>query len=179
MSKIIAIVALGPGGLISIDGKMPWDVPEDLRRFRALTINNTVVMGRKTWESLGKRCLPNRTNYVLSKEGNFNVVADSAAVCFTNVNYAILDSNLRFPNQDVFIIGGAQIYKETLPIWDELYLTIINKDLVKYIHGSKTYLGFDVHDYEFIEVASDETEYATYKKYIRKVTNPKTKDKLF
>lgn len=181
MNKIIAIVAVGPEGLIAINGKMPWDVPEDLQRFKTLTVNNTVIMGRKTWESLNKRCLPNRTNYVVSRNGNFNLVANTSAICFADINYAISDSNIRFPNQDVFIIGGAQIYKHTLPIWDEIYLTIINKNTVNYTEGLKTFVEFYPNELEnnFTEVANYITKDATYKKLIRKVSNSKIKNKLF
>lgn len=182
MNKIIAIAAIDDQGLLGINNKMPWHVPEDLQRFKSLTVGHTVIMGRKTWNSLNNKCLPNRTNYIISKEGNFSLVANTTATCFTDIQYAIEDSNLRYPKQNIFIIGGGSIYNQTLPIWDELYLTIINTDNINYIKGKKVFFLNEYPNFiktYFIEVDSLTTEYATYKKYIRKVTNSTVKNKLF
>ncbi len=176
-NKIIGIVAIGPQGLIGINNKMPWSVPEDLNKFKVITTNNVVIMGRKTWESLNKKCLPNRINYVISKSGNFDLVANTAAVCFCDIDNAINDAQLNYPDKNIFIMGGGSIYKQTLPIWDELYLTIISKDKIIYEQGDYTF--FDLDYSKFNEVESLITEHATYKKLIRKVTNSKTKNKLF
>lgn len=181
MNKIIAVVAVASNGLIGINNKMPWKVSEDLQHFKVLTLNNTVIMGRNTWESLNKRCLPNRINYVVSKQGNFNLISNTCATCFSDINYAISESNLKYPSNNVFIMGGGSIYKQTLPIWDELYLTIINEDQIIYSEGHRTYL----EDYPnkinkyFIEESSIKTAYATYKKYTRRATITSTKNKLF
>jgi dihydrofolate reductase len=181
MNKIIAVVAVGPDGLIGINNRMPWCVSEDLQRFKALTLNHTVIMGRHTWESLNMQCLPNRINYVLSKNGNFDLVSNSCITCFSDISYAISESNLKYPNNNVFIIGGANIYKQTLPIWDELYLSIINKNQVNYIEGKRIYLEDypNIINKYFIEISSTKTEYATYKKYTRRVITTSFKNKLF
>lgn len=182
MNKIIAIVATDPEGLIGINNKMPWHVPEDLKNFKALTLNNTVIMGRKTWESLGCHSLSNRINYVVSTKESFNLIEGTNAICFTSIDAAISESCLRFPKQNIFIIGGGSIFEQTLPIWDELYLTIINKDNIKYSKGDRVYFLKDNPNFirtYFTEVNHFVTQNATYKKYIRKITNPKTTNKLF
>ena len=174
-SKIIAIAAITKDGILAIDGKMPWDCPEDLRRFQRLTMNNTVIMGRRTWESLGKRCLPNRENYIVSRENNasFSLVVGTAARCFTHIDYAINESQLKFPDKDVYIMGGASVYTQTLPICDELELTIIDESLVNregtdvlyFKEYPKTIDALFELDHKF------KTPYATYKKYKRKTSS--------
>jgi dihydrofolate reductase len=181
MNKIIAVVAVGPNGLIGIDNNIPWNVKEDLHRFKQLTLNHTVIMGRNTWESLNKTCLSNRINYVISKQGNLSLVSDTTAVCFSEIDYAIAESNLKYPNNNIFIIGGGSIYNQTLPIWDELYLTIINKDQINYVDGRRVYFLNEYPNFirQFNEVDSITTEYATYKKYTRKTTSSIIKNQLF
>jgi dihydrofolate reductase len=175
MSKIIAIAAVTNDGILAIDGKMPWNVPEDLRRFRILTVNNTVIMGRKTWESLGKKCLSNRKNIIVSANCSetFSLITGTTATVYTHIDYAINDSQLKYPDKDIYIIGGASIYSQTLPLCDELELTIIEesrvnregKDILYLKEYPKTIDALFVLDSEF------KTYYATYKKYKRRTSN--------
>jgi len=170
-TKIIAIVAINEDGIIGCNNSIPWNVSEDLKHFKQLTTNNVVIMGRNTWESLGKKCLPNRINYVISKTGTFNLIENTHACVFTDIFYAIESAQLKYPTKDIFIIGGGSIYKQTLNIWDELYLTIINKEEVIKIEGDIVKLDeypASINNL-FSEVNSYATKCATYKKYQRKV----------
>lgn len=112
--KIIAAVSLD--GFIGKEGKIPWHIPSDLKRFKDLTNYSAVVMGRKTWDSLPKRPLPNRRNIVLSKTGqglygveNYSSLQSAIDACETE--------------KDVWIIGGESVYSEGLKFADEVYLT--------------------------------------------------------
>ena len=140
MGKIIGIVAVSPEGIIAINNKMPWDVSEDLKYFKRTTHDSVVIMGRITWDSINRSCLPNRINYVISKLGNYSLVANTAAQVFTDIDFAINEAQLRYPEKDIFIIGGASLYKQTLHIMDELYISIINEENVNYCSGDRKYL---------------------------------------
>lgn len=180
MSKIIAIAAVSDAGLLAIDGKMPWDVPEDLRRFKSLTSNSVVIMGRKTWESLGKKALPNRINYVISRNGGLDLVKNTKAICYSSIEYAINEAQLRYPEKDIYIMGGANIYKQTLPICDELELTIIDDSEIEFkSEGEYLYMKEfpKVINALFELVSKFKTPYATYKTYKRRAVSYRNKDR--
>lgn len=181
MSKIIGIVAVSPEGIIAINDKMPWHCPEDLKYFKQHTLNQVVIMGRITWETLGKNCLPNRINYVISKTGNYSLIANSSAIVFSDISDAITSAQLRFPDKDIFIIGGASIYQQTMNRMDEFYLTIIHRQGVQYTEGEKKYLkGYPFNIYNlFVEESKYIGTDATYKKYKRRVTNKINSTRLF
>lgn len=121
MTRISLIVALDEGGLIGRDGQLPWRLPEDLKHFRRLTLGKTIVMGRKTFESLGKP-LDQRDNRVLSRDPAFR-----APGCRVFLD---LDAALDTPVSDeVMIIGGAQLYAQALPQVQRLYLTRVQARL--------------------------------------------------
>jgi dihydrofolate reductase len=111
------VVAYAENRAIGYRGGMPWRLPSDLRRFRELTIGHTVLMGRRTFESLpdAHRPLRERRNVIVSANPDF--VAPGAEV------YASLDAALATCGQDCFAIGGASIYEQTLPRADRIYAT--------------------------------------------------------
>ena len=115
------VFAVARNGTIGVDGTLPWRLPEDLKRFRALTLGHAVIMGRKTWESLA-RALPQRQNIVVTRARDFT--AHDADVAHS------LDEALalvRLP-PPVFCIGGAQLAQAAMPRADTLYLTEIDRD---------------------------------------------------
>jgi len=114
-----AIAALAENRVIGADGKIPWRLPEDLKFFKEMTTGNTVLMGRKTWDSLG-RPLPNRFNIVLTHTSAFKTNADMMISKIDALDTAF--SGPPLPG-DIWVIGGAQIYTLTLPLCSELYLT--------------------------------------------------------
>lgn len=108
--SLVAVV--GPGLELGAKNQLLWHISEDLRYFKALTMGHTVIMGRKTYESLGKP-LPGRNNVVLSRS------AKSLEEVLSGIN----------DRAEVFVIGGAQIYKQTIHLADKLYLTHVNAPL--------------------------------------------------
>ncbi|MDR3608376.1 MAG: dihydrofolate reductase [Oligoflexia bacterium] len=122
--KIYLIAALGTNRVIGINNTLPWRVPADLKRFRALTRNHAVIMGRKTWESLG-RPLPDRLNIVITRNRSFAPVGALGADSLENA--LKLAGSAQSPNpEECFIIGGAEIYRLALPLADRLYLTEVD-----------------------------------------------------
>ncbi len=102
-------------GAIGKDGKLPWHLPNDLKFFRTTTTGKTIVMGRKTFESMGNRPLPNRNNYILSRQKKYQ--APGATV---------ISELSELPDGDIYVIGGSEIYKQFLPDADVLIRTKIN-----------------------------------------------------
>ncbi len=117
MISIIAAVA--ENNAIGLDNKLLYWLPNDLRRFKALTTGHTIIMGRRTFDSLPKGALPNRRNIVLSR--NTSLTLPGAEV-FASLSDALAACN----NEDVYIIGGASVYAEALPLADRLCLTHIH-----------------------------------------------------
>lgn len=118
MIKIIA--AISKNHQIGKDNKLPWHISEDLQYFKKTTSGKAVLMGRKTFESLGKP-LPNRRNIVLTRDTNFK--AEGIETIHSMEEALELCKSL----EDIFIIGGGQIYTAFLPYADELYLTLVDK----------------------------------------------------
>lgn len=119
--RLSLIAALAANGVIGNGNALPWRLPEDLKRFKALTLGHPVIMGRKTFESIG-RPLPRRRNIIISRNPAYRAADCEVA--------ASLESALDICKSDneVFIIGGAQIYAEALPLAERLYLTEIRCD---------------------------------------------------
>lgn len=119
--RIALIAAVARNGIIGVDNRLPWRLPEDMRRFRALTTGHTVIMGRRTWEAIGKP-LAGRQNLVVSR-GRGPVTPE---VEFTPSLDAAL-SRVSRP-EPVFVIGGEALYRAALPRAEFLYLTEIERD---------------------------------------------------
>lgn len=114
------IVAVARNGVIGDKNRLLWHIAEDLRHFKALTTGHPVVMGRKTYESLG-RPLPNRTNVVVTRQ--------RIEIPGCTVVHSLEEALASFgPDEEVFVIGGAQIYAEALPLADRFYLTRVERD---------------------------------------------------
>lgn len=121
MKPLALIVGQAKNRGIGLRGALPWHVPEDLKRFKALTMGHAIIMGRKTHESIG-RVLPGRRNIVVTR----------GAVAFPGCEMASsLDAALKLVEQDPlpFIIGGAQLYAEALPKVTHLFLTQLDRDV--------------------------------------------------
>lgn len=119
--KIILIAAVDENNLIGSQGHIPWHIPEDFRHFRETTDGHTIIMGRKTHESIGK-VLPNRLNIVLTRNRNFTPVAPARAC--TTLPQALTMARERREDK-VFIIGGAQMYAEAMPYAHQMILSHI------------------------------------------------------
>jgi len=117
------VVAVAENDVIGRRNELPWRLPADLRRFKALTLGKPVLMGRRTYQSIG-RALPGRLNLVLSKSSDFSpgdctVVADLEQAC----EAAGLEA-------EIMVIGGAQIYRECLPLASRIHLTLVHTRVV-------------------------------------------------
>ena len=112
---------MGKNRVIGKNNSIPWKLPADMKRFKELTTGKPVVMGRKTFKSIGK-VLPNRTNIVITHDKNYKV---KDCIVVHSVDEALKAADR---NEEVMIIGGAQIYKEFIPIANKMYLTLIDED---------------------------------------------------
>ena len=122
-AKIALIAAVAPGGIIGYENKMPWHLPNDLRYFKRMTLGRSIIMGRKTFESLKCKALPNRKNIVVTR--NHEYTAPGCEVVHTLKEAIDISGNVK----RIFIIGGGQLYATAISLADEIYLTrITNKN---------------------------------------------------
>lgn len=119
MTMISIIAAMSKNRVIGVDNKLPWSIPEELQHFKQLTMGKPMIMGRKTFDSIGRRLLPGRKTIVLTRDNDLQgdgfVVANS------------IDTALHAAGDvpEVMIVGGAGVYKEFLPLCDRIYLSVI------------------------------------------------------
>ena len=117
---ISGIVAVSQNRVIGKDNQLPWRLPADLRHFKAITTGKPILMGRKTFESIG-RALPNRCNVIITRDESFEapgcVVANSIEIAVSSVSYS----------DEIFVIGGAALFQQMLPMIKRLYLTLIHQ----------------------------------------------------
>lgn len=118
--QIEMIMAVAENGVIGHKGAMPWRLREDMRRFKQLTLGHSVIMGRRTWESLPKKPLPDRQNIVLTTA----LALDGATIAST------IDAALDTAKQKIMIIGGGQIYKVFEPLAQRIHLTRIEGEII-------------------------------------------------
>lgn len=152
------IAAMGRNRVIGSQGGIPWHLPQDLRRFRALTLGQTLIMGRRTFESIG-RPLPDRTTIVLTRQAAYQ-----AAGCLTagSLDRALL---LARPATVVFICGGGTVYRQTLPLADRIYLTEIDCDVA----GDTFFPDIPVEGFELIASEIIATEpIAVFRTFVRR-----------
>ena len=120
-STLAIVAAVARNGVIGVDNRLPWRLPDDLKRFRALTVGHTVIMGRRTWESL-RGPLVDRQNIVVTRNRDYRA---SGAETTVSLSEAIARATRPGP---VFCIGGEKLFEEVLPIADTLYMTEIDRE---------------------------------------------------
>lgn len=140
-----AIAAMSKNRVIGRDNKIPWHLPEDFKWFKKMTIGQVVVMGRKTFESIGKP-LPNRETIVLSRS-QFNY---PGVRTISRLDEIDLENETR----GVFICGGAQLYAQALPLCSDLYLTLVKRT----VDGDTFFPPFE-HQFEAIEQILDNADF--------------------
>jgi dihydrofolate reductase len=145
MKRFKAIAAMSENRVIGSGNKIPWHLPEDFKWFKQMTTGNVIVMGRKTFESIGKP-LPNRETVVLSRSG----------FAFDGVRTIrdLGELNLQHETRDVFICGGAQIYEQALPLCSDLFLTFVKR----VVEGDAFFPPFE-HLFERIATITDTREF--------------------
>jgi dihydrofolate reductase len=121
--RIAAIVAMSENRVIGNENKLPWHLPADLAHFKAITMGKPIIMGRKTYESIG-RPLPGRCNIVISRDHNFQaagcVVANSEECALEAAGYS----------DEIYIIGGSQLFENMLPRIERIYMTLIHENFI-------------------------------------------------
>jgi len=135
--SLAIIVAMAKNRTIGLNNGLPWRCPEDLKRFKALTMGHHMIMGRKTFDSIGKP-LPGRTTVVVSRDRNLKL---EGCTVVNSLPEAIA-SCARDPQ--IFVVGGADIYAQTLALADTLYITEIQKE----VNGDAVFPGFDKSEWQ-------------------------------
>jgi len=151
MSKVSIIVAMAQNRTIGVNNTLPWRCPEDLKHFKTLTMGYHMIMGRKTFDSIGKP-LPGRTTVIVTRNTELKVEGCLVAHSLQEAITASKD------DAEIFIVGGAEIYAQALPLADTLYITEIQQD----VDG-------DAHFPEFDRNAWQETA-----REVRSQTEPQT-----
>ncbi|WP_188453909.1 dihydrofolate reductase [Virgibacillus oceani] len=150
---ISLLLAMDRNRVIGSENDLPWHLPNDLKFFKEVTTGHIIIMGRKTYESIGKP-LPNRKNVVLTKR-HTNYPEDIKVMDGLK---AVLEWNEKHPSEEFFIIGGGSIFEQTLPYADRMYITLIDEAF-----AGDTY---------FPEFEQDEWKLTTKKKGEKNVKNP-------
>src|SRR3989344_3140171 len=127
-STIAAVVAIGRNRELGKDNKLLWHIPDDLKRFKELTLGHPIIMGRKTFESVVGYVggpLPDRTNIIITRDSNYSY---EGAIVTHSLEEAIELAKSRPGADEIHIGGGAELYKQALPLIDKLYLTLIDAE---------------------------------------------------
>ncbi len=129
MQKKIIIVAMSEDRVIGLDSNIPWKIRDEQKLFRRATLGHAVVMGRKTYQSIGKP-LAGRDNYVISESYFFGKVdpayrPDHPVVTASSLEVALTEAG-RYPEKDIFFIGGSRLYEEAVPLADELHVSWVD-----------------------------------------------------
>ncbi|PJG44791.1 diacylglycerol kinase [Acinetobacter tandoii] len=164
--EVVHVVAMDQQRCIGKGNDLPWHIPADLKHFKAITQGGVVVMGRKTLESMG-RTLPKRVNWVITRDPNWSFEGTKVAYSIEEaLNQAIADVQASEKPESIFIIGGGEIFKQTMQIADRLELTHVELD----VQGDAYYPEIPA---EFKKVSSEKQqdektgiafEFATYTK---------------
>lgn len=163
--KLSIIVATSLNNAIGKDNQLLWHLPADLKFFKTTTMGCPVVMGRKTFQSIG-RTLPGRKNIVITRDSNFNSDKTFDIIVEPNLESAI---NHLQNEQEVFIIGGGEIYKQSLHLIDTIYKTIVNTT----IEGDVYFPEIDMNQFELVweekHLADEKNKMDyTFQKYIKR-----------
>jgi dihydrofolate reductase len=138
--KISIVVAMAANRVIGKDNQLPWHLPADLKYFKKTTMGKPILMGRKTYESIG-RPLPGRTNIVITRDKNYDA---PGCVVVHSINGAM---QAAAQQDEVMVIGGAELYRQILPRTDSIYLTRINEDF----EGDTLFLELDSSEWQEVE----------------------------
>jgi len=163
------IVAVSKNDVIGANNTLPWDIPEDMNFFREKTKGKALIMGRKTFESVGHP-LPNRLNVVVTRQADYRVDAPNVVIkpdLATAIAYCQTQTSKY--GEEIFIIGGGEIYKESMSIVDVIYLTRIHQDFL----GDTVYPRVDESKFDLVE-RRDRTNPVPFSflTYVRKKPKP-------
>ena len=145
MKHFKALAAMSLNRVIGAGNKIPWHLPEDFKWFKEMTTGQVIVMGRKTYESIG-RPLPNRETVVLSRSG--------FAAAGVRVVGSLAEIDPAREGREVFIVGGAQVYEQALPLCSDLFLTVVQRE----VQGDAFFPAFE-EGFELVEVVRETPEF--------------------
>jgi dihydrofolate reductase len=155
--RISIIAAVAENGVIGRQGQLPWRLSDDLRRFKQLTMGHTIIMGRRTWESIG-RALPGRRTVAVSRKPDFRTNVDGVESA-TDLDKALAIAKAA-GDQEAFIIGGAELYRESLGRANRLYLTRV----CAAVEGDTSFPDVEWNNWRLVESeehdANEKNEYA-------------------
>jgi dihydrofolate reductase len=152
---VTIVAAVARNGVIGAGGGLPWHLPEDLQRFKALTMGHVLVMGRRTYESIGHP-LPGRTTVVVTRSPDWSAGEDEVLRARDLPGALSLAEEL---DDEVFVVGGGQVYEEALPLADRLELTLVEDEP----EGDTFFPVVDWSEWrELQRVPGDRVEYASY-----------------
>lgn len=155
------IVAFAKNRVIGKDGRIPWEIKGEKKRFKELTTGNVVIMGRHTYEEIGFP-LPNRETIVVSTTKNFD---QEHCITVKSLEEALKSAKKNWGKKDIFISGGERIYKEALPLVERMYLTEIDEE----IEGDSYFPVFDERKFQKKKEKTVEGEISyTYYEYLAK-----------
>jgi dihydrofolate reductase len=158
--RISIIVALAPNGVIGRNGTLPWRLSDDLKRFKRLTMGHTIIMGRRTWESIG-RPLPGRTTIVVTRQHDYQL---PEGVHIAGSLDEAIDIAAARNEEEAFVVGGAELYHEALSRVDRFYFTEVAADVEGDTYFPLNFDTFDWDEWETIETeahdADEKNEYA-------------------
>lgn len=143
--RIALIAAMAANRVIGQGNKMPWHLPADLKHFKRLTIGKPIVMGRKTFESIGSKPLPGRVNIVITRQADFH---PTGVVVAPDLQKA-LEIAAGHALDEIMVIGGATVYEQALPLADRLYLTFIQLNVSGDAHFP------DLRQFKWNEISSE------------------------
>lgn len=169
MSTVLSlIVAVAENGVIGKDDAMPWHLSTDLKRFKALTLSKPVIMGRKTWDSIG-RPLPGRLNIVMTRDEHFKAEGAVIVHSFAEAQALACKEAEKNSIDEVFVIGGSEIFRQALPFADRMYVT----EILAVVDGDTFFPAFDHEEWHTVssqmvpagEKDSYPTRYIVYERY--------------
>lgn len=146
--RISLIWAMAENRTIGRNNKLPWHLPNDLKYFKQLTTGKAVIMGRKTYESIG-RPLPNRTNIVITRDADYTAEGVNVVTSLDQAIELAEASSLVNASDEVIVMGGAEIYNLCLPRADRLYITFVHAE----VHGDAFFPEFDLS--QFTEIGRE------------------------
>ena len=128
LPHISIIVAHSKNMVIGKGNDLIWKIPNDQARFKNLTMGHPVIMGRKTWESIPEKFRPlsGRTNFIITRDSSYSA---PGATVTTSIENALASAQQALGNEEIFVVGGGEIYKAALPFTDRLYITMVDKEV--------------------------------------------------
>lgn len=141
--KLSLICALAQNGIIGRKNQLPWHLSEDLKYFKRTTMGKPIIMGRKTYESIG-RLLPGRTNIIVTRTRDYEV--DNARIVDSLADAIELAENISIIDgiDEAFVIGGAELFKNAMPLVDRMHLTLVHAE----VEGDTWFPEFDAEEWE-------------------------------